>query len=417
MQTVRNRIRRDYAPLNVSLSVKNYTPNSPMAQVYNPETKEYEPNREITPLVLVPVLSVNTSDGSLTKDYGNADMAIPTWYVNGVKLSESAYKDTITMETEASDMRGALTVRQNVKPGMQLELYMVSELYDARTGNILHIQSDVIILATIEKSEDSYTIALGDAAAQAYNPLRDMKKLVDYKKSHGIAILDAEQKEATSGVNTYIRRIDFKIWRGQKPIWDSKYVLKLYSMTDSGLGDLLATTDGVNNTDEVVEFDKTHLTIDLRFVESVNYAIMVCVGRTDYNGNSYYKQVALHTFGIKRHLPAVKPQMVNLCNIAATDVYHSNQIIFPGHKGKALDYPGAFFTTRWKTQVNGGTEVERGQGHAVRIKLADTGIGKEAANSYMDLWAEIEYDGVHSKLTDSEGNQLTANGEILIGLT
>ena len=46
--TASKRIRRDYAPLNVALGVTNSTPNSPLIQVYDPDTGTYNPDRTIT---------------------------------------------------------------------------------------------------------------------------------------------------------------------------------------------------------------------------------------------------------------------------------------------------------------------------------------------------------------------------------
>ena len=52
--TAKKRIRRDYAPLNVVVTVVNDTPNSPLVQVYDGDSGTYEPNRAVTPLLLRP---------------------------------------------------------------------------------------------------------------------------------------------------------------------------------------------------------------------------------------------------------------------------------------------------------------------------------------------------------------------------
>ena len=70
--TASKRIRRDYAPLNVALGVTNSTPNSPLIQVYDPDTGTYNPDRTITWLVIKPVLKANAPDDTLVSELGNA---------------------------------------------------------------------------------------------------------------------------------------------------------------------------------------------------------------------------------------------------------------------------------------------------------------------------------------------------------
>ena len=415
--TATKRIRRDYAPLNVALSVYNVTPNSPYVQVYDPNTNEYSPNRAVTWLILKPVLKANATDGTLTAELDNAAMAIPTWYVDGVALADSPIADYCTLHNGQDSERGTLEIRYNVKPGTQIELHMTSYVNDPRTGRNIYVETEPIILSTVDKSDDSYQISMQDAACQPYNPINDTRLLVQYMDAHGYQsmVTSAQRTQAEKGVTNYLRNIKFGVWRGKTPVADTDMVLRCYAMTSGGFGTLLASTDGGIVADEIVEFDKQHITIDLRMVEkSINYAIVAAVRRYDVSGSDPYKVVAVQQLGIRRHYPKLKPTLLNECDFAATDRYHSNELMV-SCKGKMLDFPGAFLSTVWKTDSNGITGLKHSESCKARIRLADCGMGNTESTAWLDIKAEVDYKSKYYIATDDDGNTLTdENGNELI---
>ena len=403
--TAKKRIRRDYAPLNVALSVYNVTPNSPYVQVYNPETNEFEPDRSITALVLKPVLKANATDGSLDKELDNASMAIPTWYVNGVALADSVLAGYSTLLNGEDSERGTLIIKYNVKPGTQLELHMTSYLNDPRTGRNIFVQTESIILSTTEKSDDSYQISMEDAACQPYNPINDMRLLVQFKDAHDLPVTSGERTKANSGVTNYLRNIKFGLWRGKNKTTTAEF--RCYAMTDSGLGTLLASTDSGIIADEIVEFDKQHIVIDMRMVEkAINYAIVAVVKRANAAGVPTDKIVAVQPLGIKRHYPKINLALKNECNFASTDKYHSNEIVV-SCRGKVLKQPGAFLSTVWKTDSNGITGLKHSESSKARIRLADCGMGSTESTAWLDVNAEVDYKTKYYIATDESGNILT----------
>lgn len=407
--TASKRIRRDYAPLNVALGVTNSTPNSPLIQVYDPDTGTYNPDRTITWLVIKPVLKANAPDGTLVSELGNADMAVPTWYVNGVALAESALAGDCTVHTAQDSDRGTLEVRYNVKPGTQIELHMESYLNDPRTGRNIFVRSEPIILSTVEKSDDSYQISLEDAACQPYNPINDTRLLVQWMDSHGYIkkVSDAMRIKAKSGVTNYLRNIKFGVWRGKVPATDKEMVLRCYAMASGGLGTLLASTDGGIVADEIVEFDKQHIAIDLRMVEdAINYAIVALVKRYGASEEATWKIVAVQQLGIKRQYPKLTLALKNECDVAATDRYHSNETMI-SCKGKVLDYPGACLSTVWKTDSYGATGMTHSESSKARIRLSDCKMGDTESTAWLDVRAEVDYKTKYYIATDDEGNTLT----------
>lgn len=404
--TATKRIRRDYAPLNVALSVYNVTPNSPYIQVYDHETNEFEPNRSKTALIIKPVLKANANDGTLAKELDNASMAVPTWYVNGVALADSVLAgEYSTLYNGQDSERGTLEIKYNVKPGTQLELHMVSYLNDPRTGRNIYVQSESVILSTTEKSDDSYQISMEDAACQPYDPINDMRLLVQFKDAHGIPVNADERAKAESGVTNYLRNIKFGLWRGKGKTSDAE--LRCYAMIDGGLGTLLASTESGIVADEIVEFDKQHITVDMRMVEkSINYAIVAVVKRRDAAGVPTDKIVAVQPLGIKRHYPKLSLALKNECDFASTDRYHSNEIVV-SCRGKVLKQPGAFLSTVWKTDSNGITGMKHSESSKARIRLADCGMGNTESTAWLDVNAEVDYKTKYYIATDESGNILT----------
>ena len=63
MESGKKRIRLEFAPLNVAVSMVLLTPNSPLVQVCNTLINQYEPDRTLTPTVVLPQVVANASDG------------------------------------------------------------------------------------------------------------------------------------------------------------------------------------------------------------------------------------------------------------------------------------------------------------------------------------------------------------------
>ena len=87
METSRKRIRRDFAPLTVSVAIACDSAYSPLMQVYDAQTGEYEPNRQLSPTVIRPEVNAVASDGSWPNHSANKALANLKWYVNGVNIT------------------------------------------------------------------------------------------------------------------------------------------------------------------------------------------------------------------------------------------------------------------------------------------------------------------------------------------
>ena len=119
METIRKRIRKDYAPLTVSVSLSCLTSGSPVTQVYNAALNEYEPDRSVTPTILQPVVTAAASDGSWPQPYANSLLANMVWKVNGVDITTIAsWASLFSIDTVGSTPRRSTTTKEtSVKAG------------------------------------------------------------------------------------------------------------------------------------------------------------------------------------------------------------------------------------------------------------------------------------------------------------
>lgn len=106
MESVKKRIRKDFQPLTIAVSLKIMTPNSPASQVYNSENGEYEPDRGVTPLVILPEVIANCTDGSWNTPYANELLSEMKWYINGKEASTVAsWNGKYSIDTVGSTLR------------------------------------------------------------------------------------------------------------------------------------------------------------------------------------------------------------------------------------------------------------------------------------------------------------------------
>lgn len=173
IESEKKRIRKEFQPLTIAVSLKIMTPNSPANQVYNPVANEYDPDRGVTPLVILPEVIANAADGSWDMPYVNSLLAEMNWFANGENISAiSSWNGKYSIDT-VGDTRGAITISRNVAPGESFELHFEGLIADTRLGVNIPVKTDSIMLTTVDKSEDTYGLSIGDSQIIQYNPFLD----------------------------------------------------------------------------------------------------------------------------------------------------------------------------------------------------------------------------------------------------
>ena len=143
-----------YTPLSVSLNLVDIG-NIGVRQYYYRTEQSYEPDHEITPLILRPDVSVYDPDSKQT--YKPTYSSV-TWYVTDKNGTTTAYTADNTSADFSVGSNGALTMRKNVPFDNALTLRCSVAYIDSRKG-------------TVETIEESVTVTT-DAIAESVYSLR-----------------------------------------------------------------------------------------------------------------------------------------------------------------------------------------------------------------------------------------------------
>ena len=211
MQITKNIIRRDYQPLSVAASIVVVSnSDSPLTQVYDELLNVFQPNRTLTPLVLMPRIELTAKDGSLQRNLTNADIAADSmkWLLNGKDIKTvDGWKDAVQINTTATDKRGQIVISRNVMPSEVYALSFECDVPDTRTNKVVHIAIEPVLLTTTDHSEDDWEISVNGAHNVVYNPIVDMLAEMEYEMAQGIAAYnDTQLSEARKSADSYVHR-------------------------------------------------------------------------------------------------------------------------------------------------------------------------------------------------------------------
>ena len=410
MKSNKQRIRIDYAPLNVAASVVCLTPASPATQVFNSGVSqgEYEPDREATPSVFWPQVVAAASDGSWDSQFANSALAQMKWYVNGVLISEhpdfsgqtSDNQPLYSINETTTNYRGSLTIRKNVSPDKQYALRFVGVIADKRLGTNVQITTDEFILSTQDQSEDSYSIGIGDDQIIQYNPFKDRRLLYDYKVAHGLAEDTDTAKAEAEDENSYIRKIPVYVHKGENTL-NTGFTIKLYRVDSASSFTEMTTADP-----GVVEITAQAVTLDLRVIEKGDYLIKTVIE----NSNKPAPQIQ---FSVNRIYQDYNILPSNGAAIMPGDVQRFDKAMVSS-EGNVVECPESIIRIVWKTDTAYLTGCEHNEGDRTLFSLAKTKIGANHDDDWMDIYTESEIKPVYKVATDGEDVMTDENGNTLI---
>lgn len=391
MESGKKRIRLEFAPLNVAVSMVCVTPNSPVVQVCNTFNNQYEPDRTLTPTVLLPQVVANASDGSWPESHSNMHLANVKWLCDGVDITTiPEWQGKYEIGTTGST-KGSLTVKRNFTPSEQVSLVFKAVLADPRTGVNYPIETDPIVFSCSVKSQDQYSIGIGDSQIIQYDMFKDKLSVYDYKVAQGLITASTASKANATDENAYIRDIPVSVFRGEQPI-TTGFALKYYRVnSDLSLTDLQLTDD------EIITFDGTHIVIDLRLVVKADYLIKVIAEN---------QEVAQIQFSVNRIYPSFSIRPTNGIAISPGDIDRTD-IAMVDCDGNIVECPEVMLRMVWKTDsatLNGKVHNE---GERAYFLLASTGIGDNYTNDWLDVYVEAEHKVEHRVATDENGNVFT----------
>lgn len=398
IESEKKRIRKEFQPLTIAVSLKIMTPNSLANQVYNPVANEYDPDRGVTPLVILPEVIANAADGSWDMPYVNSLLAEMNWFANGENISAiSSWNGKYSIDT-VGDTRGAITISRNVAPGESFELHFEGLIADTRLGVNIPVKTDSIMLTTVDKSEDTYGLSIGDSQIIQYNPFLDKLLLYDYKVANNLISASTANRNAALDENSYERTIPLMVTKGVNKI-TTGYTIELYQVNSISSQTMLTTANH-----EIVALSLTSLTMDLRLVEKGDYLLLAKVGG---------KEVARQQFSINRVYPKFTCIPASQASINPDEILHRN-VAMVQWNGEIVPIPAPIIRMVWFTDSANKTGVQWQEGEKTVIMLDGTGIGETYLDDWLDVYIKAEQKKAFSVLTDGTNEYTDSNGNIYI---
>lgn len=401
MQSNKVRLRKEYAPLTVAQSIRCITPASPTTQIYNGANGEYEPDRELTPTIILPEVVANASDGSWPNPYSNSSLADMHWFVNGkdiATLSDWTGKYTID---QVGDTRGAISISKNISPGDAVELHFEANLADPRLGVNIPIKTDKIPLTTTEKANDGYSMSIGDSNIIQYDPLKDRLALYEYKVAHGLIGASAQALADAKDKCCYLHEIPVTVYNGKTPM-TTGYSIKVYRVASATSLTLLTA-----GKDEMHTITTTKVIFDVRLIEKASYVIKAFVGT---------KEVAMQEIGFSRIYQEYDCRATNGTAIHPFDTERYDKAMVDAD-GNIVECPGRIFKIVWYTDTYAKTAVQHNEGDETVFQLDKTGIGTTYTDDWLDIYSDCEYKPAHKVATEGSNVWTDKNGNPYIFTT
>jgi hypothetical protein len=392
------RIRRDYAPLTVACVVRCLTPASPIGQVYNSATSEYEPNRSLTPTTIFPDVRAGAKDGSWKQEQVNDLLTSMVWTVDGVDITTISDWSGLYEITSSGSNKGALTIKKNVPSGTRYVLSFSAEFADTRLGVNVQVRTEDIILTTTDKGDDNYSLGIDVENDIKYDVTRDMLELYEYQVAHGIT--PTTTRAAAIATNeSYLRTINFTARKGTE-VMTSGYYIRVYEL--SGTTETFRTfADGT----PIIAYDNNSITFDLRLIKKADYVIKMAV-----DGDV----VAKVQVSVDRIYPTVFCAPSNGTAILVDDRIRVDKAMVTTN-GQKLECPCRAVAIQWKVNSAYKTAVAFNEGETTSFELTKTGIGDTEADNWLDVYTEYALKEEYSVAADSSGNIFTdSDGTIFI---
>lgn len=344
-------IKRTFAPLIVSRHYEVL--GSALTQVYKAVEMGYEPNRAITPTVVLPIVTVTDPDGVYPNGLANRSLGGIKWYLNGVDITTTTdfANGLYFIDSSDSSARGALTISKNIPAESLALLSFRAVLPDTRRGINIDIAIDDILLSTQAVSSDKYTVEIDKPIEYIYNPLI-AGHLITFSS---IAYRGADViPNATAGIT--------------------------FSLLKKVGGTFLAITS--SNAPECSVISAGVYQIDMRLVGKNDYMIKMFKDGVE---------VAAVQFSAVRQYPLFTVDMMSYGDV------QRRQAVIPAKaiihiRGEIVSNPALYFAITWHTVTITKGDVTHNMGERAEIPSDKTGIDTSSCEVYCDVVEKNEMD-------------------------
>ena len=166
-------------PLTGSLTIASG--GGALSQVYDSLSQSYEPvDREDTPLVLSPVVSLTDPDTGQAVPISDLSAVEIRWYVGTAttyvtsRIPSDDYHLQTDDDTATGNATGALVVRHNVGPTDNYAVPLLCELTCTDSSRAETYKFDATVMLSSEvKAQDLLTVQMGNPKTVTFDPIRD----------------------------------------------------------------------------------------------------------------------------------------------------------------------------------------------------------------------------------------------------
>jgi hypothetical protein len=337
-------IKRTFAPLIVSRHYEVL--GSALTQVYKSVELAYEPNRAITPTVILPMVSVTDPDGVYPNGSANSALGNIKWYLNGVDITttQDYINGLFAIDNSDSSARGALTVSKNISAESLALLSFRAVLPDTRRSVNIDIAIDDIFLSTQAVTSDKYTVEIDKPVEYIYNPL----------VSGHLITFSAVAFRGVDIIANNTAGITFSLLK--------KVAGNFVAISSSNAPECSVTSVGV-------------FQIDMRLVAKNDYTIKMFKDAVE---------VAAVQFSAVRQYPVFTVDMISFGDVQRRQAVIPAQAII--HiRGAVVASPGSYFSITWHTVTTTKGDVTHNMGETAEIPTDKTGIDTSNCEIYCDV--------------------------------
>lgn len=356
-------------------------------QTYNNETKEYEPDRTLVPLIVAPYVEASDPEG---RQNGRQSLTGVEWY-DGAPKADYSNRITAGTDYEIGDgtadgfPKDALKVKKNVSPDAPMQVFCVVKFTDVRTGETVRTEMGMKLYTAVYESRN-YKVALDCPSSWTVNPLKE---------------------------TTWEHTVTAQLYSGKEAVADDSAAYWWEVMTD-GDDDYHAPTedDGelwIKCRDADGNYTKT-ATVDARMFRTAKLRVRAAwydgerpVAPTD--GRLVAETLINVAMSRSLSVQQTRTKGVRTASDFSTPTgFRADIYELGGAVGS--DKANELFDVRWKAKSAkaGSSEVALGSGMDMEFVPKDKGFDPKSG---LEVWSEVGVYGQYVVLTDDDGAVLT----------
>jgi len=357
MKTAQKRIYKIYTPLSVSVT-PDYKGTLASQAFKTDESGDtgFNPNRRITPTVILPVVRTYDVDGVFRTGIVNDLLADMHWYDGDVEIvSGTDYQ----IDTSNGMTRGQLTVYRNTPAGSGQLLRFEAVITDTRRNENVKVILNGVSLTTVVSSGDQYELILNISSSGYYNPLDNLSSI----------------------------QVIASAFRGDKGQAAIEYELRK-AISSGGS----ATDRAILSTDyEIISIAAGTFNFDIRMINEESYVVI---------GKVNSVEVARKNFTIKRKYPKWQAEQSGTDEMIPGQAEIAHRVEVSASNGIVND-PIRFFSIQPHTVTIKKGDMNWGERQELRINPYVAGFQD---GSYLGVYFEVEEIPALNIATDETGN-------------